>query len=92
MAKQYLARKTGFVWNATNISQFIRTPLVDLFLDYGAEVKVVYCEVPLAELLKRNGKRKEPVCEDAIMRMIDKLEVPKGWEATEVEYHVTGGC
>lgn len=92
LAKQYLARKTGFVWNATNISQFIRTPLIDLFLDYGADVKVVYCEAPLADLLKRNGKRKEPVFEDAILRMIDKLEVPRGWEATAVEYHVMERC
>ncbi len=87
-AKRYLAKKSSFVWNATNISLSMRTPLIDLFLDYGADIKIIYCEAPLENALNRNENRNEFVPMLAVDRMIDKLEVPKIWEANDVVYNV----
>lgn len=45
-ARSYLRKEQGFVWNATNTSKQMRSQLIDLFLTYGAKVKIVYIEKP----------------------------------------------
>jgi predicted kinase len=88
MAKKYLRSHTPFVWNATNITRSLRAPLIDLFSSYGAKVKIVYLEVPYAQLIEQNNNREHIVPAAAMQRLIAKLEVPNLWEAHEVEYVV----
>ncbi len=84
MAKKYMRKKNSFIWNATNVTKMIREQLVDLFVSYGAKVKIVYIEAPYQEIIKRNSDRDKPVPEKIIEKLIDKLEVPDVTEAHEV--------
>lgn len=86
LAKTFLRKGQPFVWNATNITVQMRGQLIDLFDDYRAKTKIIYIEVPYRELLAQNKNRQHPIPETALDRMIDKLEIPKAWEACEVQY------
>jgi len=64
------------VWNATNLSRDRRRGLIDLFADYRAKVRVVYCEAEEQEIFKRNEARQRPVPAKALARMLDHWEPP----------------
>jgi predicted kinase len=83
-AKELLRRQRPFVWNATNITQYIRKPLIDLFFSYGAKVKIVYVEPPYKQLLEQNRSRPGNVPQNVLYTLIDKLEVPGIVEADEI--------
>lgn len=85
-AKEYLRKKQPFVWNATDISPMIRRKQVQLFCDYGATVKIVYLETDWQEQLRRNGGRESSVPEQAICRMLEKLEPPYPGEAHRIKW------
>jgi putative nucleotidyltransferase with HDIG domain len=84
MAKEYMRKQIPFVWNATNITRQMREQLIDLCLIYSAKITIIYLEVPYKKLLHQNTNRDNPIPAIAIERMINKLEVPKIWEAHEV--------
>lgn len=83
-ARELLRQKEPFIWNATNIIQETRQKLCGLFSAYGARVRIVYLEAPYRELLRRNEKRSRHIPVSVLERMIDKLEIPAGWEGYEV--------
>ncbi len=87
-AKVYMRKRTSFIFNATNITSEMRRKWVSLFTDYGGRVRIIYLEVPHAQLKKQNQNRPHPVPETVVERMIEKLEVPGFEEAHEVEYVV----
>ena len=87
-ARVLLRRKTPFVWNATNITRQLRTQLIALFTAYGAQVRIVYLEVPWQQWRKQNANREHAVPENILQRMAAKLEVPQPDEAHVVEYRV----
>lgn len=87
-AREYLRKKQGFVWNATNITRQMRSQLIELFITYKAYVKIVYVEVPYQKLHGQNKGREAMVPGRAIDKLVAKLEVPAHWEAHEVIYHV----
>ena len=66
-----------------------RAPLVDLFLRYGARVRVVYVEAPAERLWRQNRARPDAVPEASIRGMMRGWEVPDLTEAHAVEW-VTG--
>lgn len=84
-ARVYLRSRQPFVWNATNITRQMREQLISLFLDYRAEVTIVYVEVSAAKLLQQNSQRNAVVPLPALERLIAKLEVPSLTEA----HHLT---
>ncbi|AYL96485.1 HD domain-containing protein [Mucilaginibacter celer] len=88
-ARIFLRKQQGFIWNATNISRQMRMQLVELFTTYKASVKIIYVEVPYADLLKQNRNREAAIPDAALEKLTDKLEVPALWEAHEVLYSVT---
>jgi predicted kinase len=85
-ARVYLRAGTSFAWSATNITRSMREQLIDLFLTYKAKVRIVYVEVPYAQLRTQNREREHPVPFSIIERMIDKLEIPSPDEAHDVVY------
>lgn len=85
-AREYLRAEKKFIWNATNLSRRIRGGLIDLFADYGARVRIVYLEVPLAEQRRRNAARRDPVPEAVLERMLNAWEPPKINEAHHVDW------
>ena len=89
-AKEHLRAGRSFAWNATNISRDHRRRCLDLFTRYGARVRLVYVEVPLARLYAQNREREAPVPERVLERLIGKLEVPELTEAHERVWAVEG--
>ena len=87
-ARQHLRTGRSFVWNATNITRMIRTPLIRLCTDYKMRVRIVYIEAHWQELLRRNQVRSQPVPEEILLRLADKLEPPRIGEAWEVKFAV----
>jgi predicted kinase len=87
-AKEYLRKKQPFVWNATNISEQIRSAQISLFEDYGASVRTVFLETEWGEEMRRNGERKATVPTSAIEKMLQKLEIPERSESAEVEWKI----
>jgi len=89
-ARAYLRQQTSFVWNATNLSRDIRTPLIDLFTDYQARVRIVYIEAPYEKQILQNQQRSRAVPPDAIEHMTSRWEVPDVTEAPIVEWCENG--
>ncbi len=87
-ARGFLRKRQSFIWNATNVTRRLRDPLIQLILDYGARIRIVYLEAPIERLLARNRTRSEPVPEAVIRSLADKLEPPDVTEAHVVEWLV----
>ena len=87
-ARSHLRKGQDFIWNATNITKQMRTQLIDLFVSYGAKVKIVYIEKPYDIWRKQNRDREYPLPESVLDKMLRKLEIPQVTEAHEVEYIV----
>jgi putative nucleotidyltransferase with HDIG domain len=87
-ARALLRARQPFVWNATNLTRLLRDPLVDLFLSYGARVRIVYHDAPIETLLRRNRARVAPVPEQVVRRLAGKLDLPDLTEAHSLEYVV----
>jgi predicted kinase len=85
-AKTYLRTQQSFVWNATNLSQQLRSQLIELFTNYHARVNIVYLEVSLEIQQQRNRARSAIVPQQVIDRMIDRLEIPQITEAHNVQW------
>ena len=75
-AREHLRQRQSFAWNATNLSRDIRSRILSLALDYGAEVELVYLECPWREQERRNSSRPRPVPGDAIERMLRIWDPP----------------
>jgi predicted kinase len=89
-ARELLRQRQPFAWNATNITRSLRRQLVDLFLSYGARVRIVYVEAPYTDLLARNRHRAAAaaVPEKVIARLLRRLDVPDATEAHAVGWVV----
>jgi predicted kinase len=86
LARVHLRSGRDFAWNGTNLSRQIRGNCVDLFAAYGARVRIVYVEVPEAQLLRQNQKRRACVPERVIERLVSLWEVPDHTEAHRVDW------
>lgn len=87
-ARELLRKKESFIWNATNTTSKIRKPLIDMFISYGAKVKIVYIESTYRVLFKQNKNRNHAVPENVLERLLQKLDVPSRDEAHRVVYYV----
>lgn len=87
-ARTYLRKRQNFVWNATNITQQMRSQLIDLFISYGAKVKIVYLEKPYEQWRSQNRNREYPLPENVLDKLLSKLDIPQLIEAHEVQYIV----
>jgi len=85
-ARAYLRAHRPFVFNATNLTLTTREPLVRLFEQYGARVRIVFLETAWDEQMRRNSQRARQVPEHVIAAMLDKLSPPERWEARAVEW------
>ena len=85
-AKVLLRKKQSFIWNATNLTRLLRKKIIDIAVQYGAKVKIVYLEVPYAKLLQQNSNREYAVPKKIIEKMMNRLEMPSPIEADIVDY------
>ena len=86
LSRELLRESTSFLFNATNLTRMMRNKWINFFRDYNARIEIVYVEPPLSILLKRNRDRQNPVPEEIVHSMIDKLEPPTWQEAHRVLY------
>ncbi len=87
-AKALLRKQERFVWNATHLSQQMRTKTLDLLWAYHAQIELVYVEAPHAELMRRNRERDTTLSNAGIERMLHRWELPAPTEAHETVYEV----
>jgi predicted kinase len=87
-AKALLRRHEPFIWNATHLSEQMRTKTLDLLFAYDAEVRLVYLEAPSKLVFERNRRRDSTLSNKELERMLHRWEVPLPWEAHVVEYDV----
>ena len=85
-AKFQLRKGSDFVWNSTNITQDMRSRLVDTFLPYDPYLVIIYKVADLKTILKQNIEREAMVPEEVVLKSFRKLEIPKQYEAHEVHY------
>lgn len=90
-AKKLLAAKEPFVWNATHIATPMRQKTLDLLYQYGANVTLVYLEVPEHEIKRRNSARNTTLPNGKIDEMLFRWEVPTMIEAHKVIYEPSHG-
>ncbi|MDP6446094.1 MAG: AAA family ATPase [Pirellulaceae bacterium] len=88
-ARELLAKRRSFFWNATNVNRPVRKQLIQLFRSYRARVRIVYVEAGWRCIEARNSARSHPVPAAVIEQMLEKLEPPDLTEAHEVEIVVT---
>ncbi|WP_293129934.1 AAA family ATPase [Microcoleus sp. bin38.metabat.b11b12b14.051] len=87
-AREYMRLGRSFVWNATNTTQQMRQQLINFFAGYQVRIRIVYLEVPLEEVWRRNRSRAAAVPEAVIQRLANRLDIPDITEAHEVEWIV----
>jgi predicted kinase len=79
--REHLRAGRDFAFNATNITAQTRDRWISLFADYQARVEIVYREPPLHVILAQNRARRQPVPEDVVLRLVDRLDPPTLAEA-----------
>jgi predicted kinase len=87
-AREHMRRQESFVWLAPNTSRQAWQPLIDLFISYGAWVRIIYMEAPYPLLQQQNQQREEPIPPETLVRMLARWEVPGLPEAHSVEYSI----
>jgi putative nucleotidyltransferase with HDIG domain len=83
--KEFLRKKQSFIFDATNITKQIRQRWLSLFFNYGARVKIIYIEKKLSVIKEQNQQRTNPVPENIIDKLVQRLEPPSWSEAHEIE-------
>lgn len=85
-ARVYMRAGVNFVWNATNITEQMRSQLITLLTSYKAEVTIVYIEQPWHLWQAQNKSRTYSVPQQVLDKMLRKLEVPNRSEAHHILY------
>jgi len=84
-AREYMRLGRSFIWNATNTTKQMRQQLINFFAGYQARIRIVYLEVPLEEVLRRNRSRPTAVPETVIRKLAARLDIPDITEAHQVD-------
>lgn len=79
--REHLRSGRDFAFNGTNITHQTRARWISLFADYAARVEIVYLEPPLRVILAQNRGRTNPVPENVVLRLAEKLDPPTIAEA-----------
>jgi putative nucleotidyltransferase with HDIG domain len=82
-AKIFAAKKQSFVWNSTNLTQELRSKLINLLLPYNPFFKIIYVETSRQNVVKN---RSEAIPKSVMEKMYRNLDMPLRTEAHEVEY------
>jgi putative nucleotidyltransferase with HDIG domain len=83
-ARENLASRRSFVWDALNLDWQRRQPIASLCMDYGARVRYAYVEAPEATVLAQNRSRAARLPEPVILKMLRRWEPPTLTECHEL--------
>jgi len=84
--KESLRNKENIIWDATNIRQEFREPLIQLAKDYGAHTEIVLLLDKEQNIRKKNKQRRHVVPDKVITRMKDSFQFINPVEAHKVSY------
>jgi len=84
--REHLRAGRDFAFNATNITRQMRQRWIDLFNDYEAKIEIVYIEPQVGSILAQNKRRTNPVPEEVILRLLEKLEPPTITECHDLAF------
>lgn len=87
-AKEYLRKKSPFVWNSTNLTRLARGKVIDLCRAYDAYTNIYIMGTDFQTTLAGNKSRKAVVPESVIYSMLNKWEPVSRIEAHEVNWIV----
>jgi predicted kinase len=82
-AKEYAAKKKSFVWNSTNLTNELRTRIINTLSVYNPRFKLIYVETSRANILER---RRATIPVRKLEKMIDMLEMPLPNEVHSIKY------
>jgi putative nucleotidyltransferase with HDIG domain len=82
-AKEFAAKKRSFVWNSTNLTNELRTKIINTLSVYNPRFKLVYVETSSANILER---RRATIPVRKLEKMIDMLEIPLPNEVHTIQY------
>lgn len=85
-AKEFLRKQQDFVWNATNLTKLRRKQLIDIFIQYGAHITLVFVDTPYARMCQQNQNRPDAVPQSVVESMIDRFDVPTCYEAHQFRH------
>jgi predicted kinase len=68
-------------WDATSVKSEIRSKLIDTAVHFNAKITLVFFDIPLSEIQRRNDRRVRKVPRTAILRQWNELEPPHSYEA-----------
>lgn len=83
--RELLRAEKSFIFNATNTVKQTRSKWIDLFADYGAQIKIVYVEPAIEKLLEQNRSRTQSVPESVVLKLAEKCEPPTWLESHQLE-------
>lgn len=90
-ARAHLRVRRPFVFNATNLTQQLRAPWIELFAHYHFRTRAIFLDLPRRELLRRNRERSARLPEKILDACAAKLEPPDGTEAHRVDWILAEG-
>lgn len=82
-AKAFAAKKQSFVWNSTNLTQELRSKLINLLVPYNPFFKIVYIETSRQNVTKH---RQADIPKIVLEKMYRNLDLPLPTEAHHIEY------
>lgn len=90
-AKRFLATRTNFIFDATNVSQLTRRRWVNLFVEYGAAVNLRFFSGDPKTTLKRNAARPDATRVPGVVidKLASKVDLPFRDDAWGVSFHDT---
>jgi len=80
----FIGSKKDVIWDATSCTRKSRDKIIRISRNLGAYIILVFFDIPLDEIKKRNKSRKETVDDRVIERQFNLLEFPRKYEADEI--------
>ena len=84
----YLSERRSFVWNGCNLTQAVRTPLINYLALKGYKINIVYIEQPYDIWIKRAKELNPELTDTDIDTFLSHLEMPQLTEAHQVSYEI----
>ncbi len=75
-----MQKRVNTIWDATSIGRKLRKRLIDMARQHGAMISLIYFDLSMDEVLKRNKERGRNVPEDVVKKFYRNIQTPKSYE------------
>jgi len=77
---QSLRAGENVVLDNTQATRKLRKPLIDIARQCGAQISIIYWDLPISVLLERNAARDKRVPDDVVWKFYKNIETPASYE------------